>query len=408
MQSKHSDWFVAGAVLFIGGACHVTYEVAPAVDAGAEPDARGSDTASPSKAPLPTVMTTRLNFPCEKWGKGSPLQGGPTSAKAALGTLVSRLWTDDSASLEAAQIYLPELASATTGDVYCVALSMLQDKVRAINGVGAFYDQWLGLSNITAKSKQYPTFDSAKLLTMAKDARSFAAKLTLADTDATFASLFVAEPPLTFSPDSASLRLDDPWVSMNFRGIGLLALPGVLSALSGAESSISSRGQRMRQTFLCNGVPPDVAGGSTSPIPSKGVSYRQAHQSVVQKITCSGCHDLIDGFGYVMDAFDAVGQIHIADRFGFKFDLAAKSVFESGVPFEFNSPSALAKSFANAVETRTCYLRNWTNYVNKEIQPTPEIDEILLQKVVAAHGPTDRLDELIAAAFELAFTPKTP
>ncbi|MCG5053375.1 MAG: DUF1592 domain-containing protein [Myxococcales bacterium] len=197
--SRSAAW---GALFFLC-ACGVAYDVGPHVDGGSTTQVnsggQGGGLAPDSvAAPPPAVAIQGIPFACERWGKGNPLGG--IAGLIAMENVAFLLWTapeqQDQQKLalatEAIQTYLPLVE--TSGDLYCVALHMLENN-RAVLGVSSFYRTWLGLDAYPEKDPVlFPGYDHDRLALMARDALDFLVDVTLRG-DRNFQRLWTSERP---------------------------------------------------------------------------------------------------------------------------------------------------------------------------------------------------------------------
>ena len=352
-------------------ACDVTYVIAPTVDGGpsATSDAApmvGQDGPKPF-AGIESKPILGAQVACSEWGKGVPLK----APQEALSTLTTALWgTDARMKLEAGNTYGPALADGTTGDVYCIVLHML-GAVPAREGVAAFYTQWLRLDQIQPKDPaRYGnlTFDAA-----ISSARAFAVEATLGG-DKRFARLFAAQRPIEFASGVPALSpISTQYKSLS--GGGVLSEAGVLAAFSGKESWPSARGAMVRDTFLCEKIPPGPDLGISPSSQDQSIPFREWHELSLSSPSCNGCHKLIDPIGYALDVFDAVGRAHNLDRHGQRFDLAGELNLTSGETFAIASPADVAKVLASSIDAKACYLKTWVATFNKARGQDVAVDE---------------------------------
>lgn len=389
MSSLSCSWLALGALTFV--ACDVAYEIGPKLDAAPpfSTSEAGVQAPAPDAGPnMPAVAIRGIPFACERWGQGRPLK----NPQASLAQTVQALWQGDAADLDEARAsYGDVLSSGRSGDLHCVALHML-DNVRAVRGVGAFYDQWLSLGQYPPKDPElFPDHPPSRLELMARDARDFAVDTTLRGDD-NWTRLFTTRRSLTLAPD-----WQGPAPELAALSAGLLTEPGVLASHgSSAHLSATARGAWFMSTFFCSPVPPPPPSAEISlgDIPPN-MSYRQRLEFVTKEPTCKGCHNLADPAGFALDPFDAVGRLHSHDRQGKPFDTRGTLDGDSGQ--RFANIADIGVHTARSEAAQACYVREWLSYISGQ-----EGDDIVDMPQAVARGLAlnGRIKPVIAAAVE--------
>lgn len=102
---------------------------------------------------------------------------------------------------------------------------------------------------------------------------------------------------------------------------GLLTQPSVL-ALTGRQNGTSAiwRGKFVRESLLCEAMPPPPADVGEIKEPEKGVSERERLEQHRTNPACAGCHRALDPLGFGLSAYDAIGAYKTQDEFGNTID----------------------------------------------------------------------------------------
>ena len=95
---------------------------------------------------------------------------------------------------------------------------------------------------------------------------------------------------------------------------GILTQASVLTAFASSnESSPVKRGKWVRTRMLCQDLPDPPADIPDLPAPAEGVSTRERFAMHTNNPACSGCHVLIDGLGFGLEAYDGIGRFRTTD-----------------------------------------------------------------------------------------------
>lgn len=419
--SRSAAW---GALFFLC-ACGVAYDVGPHVDGGSTTQVnsggQGGGLAPDSvAAPPPAVAIQGIPFACERWGKGNPLGG--IAGLIAMENVAFLLWTapeqQDQQKLalatEAIQTYLPLVE--TSGDLYCVALHMLENN-RAVVGVSSFYRTWLGLDAYPEKDPVlFPGYDHDRLALMARDALDFLVDVTLRG-DRNFQRLWTSERPLTLAPAWQSTAEQIP-TSLAPYAAGLLAEPGVIALTGRARLVPSARGAWFFDKVMCLRPAPleGVKELFQSSVPMPGESYRSHFQRELNRQEfCRPCHAHFDPVGFALDPFDVVGRLQPKDVYGQPFDTSGVLRYSYTGDFSpppgnpdgvlpFASLAELGQLLSTHLESQACYAQRWLTYSHApEDMPTDHVWDKAkhLAETLRAHDGQIRF--LIAAVLEERF-----
>jgi hypothetical protein len=243
------------------------------------------------------------------------------------------------------------------------AQRLLQDN-RAKSGLKAFADAWLNYSavlNINKDSEKYPQFNSTLRQAMAAETENFFDYMVRTE-KAGYAELFQADFSLGNQALAdfykAPLVMDGMIAKLNFADQnrrGLLGHASILSSLAYAtETGPIQRGVFVREHLLCEIMPPPPANLQiVPPAPREGATTRERFAEHTASAACSGCHVRIDGVGFGMEDFDAIGLLRSEDN-GKPVDSSGRMVGLDGKDFDFNGTKELSLSIATSERAQKC------------------------------------------------------
>lgn len=246
-----------------------------------------------------------------------------------------------------------------------------------------FAAAWLGYRRIYSGSKSgelFPKFTKEIQDAMAAEAEDTFIHL-MTKTDSNFASLFDNDYSIGSSELASYYKgkatkkdsLDAISFSDSPRG-GVLGLGALLAATSATtETNPFRRGQFVLQNMLCH-IPPPTPDGLiiTPPAPSKDLSTRERFAQHSANPACSACHKQLDGVGFGMEDFDAVGNQRAMDN--------GKMIDKSGTLFgfgdkdqAFSGAAGLGKLLANTREAKRCFVTQWYRFAHGHMEKESDI-----------------------------------
>lgn len=260
-----------------------------------------------------------------------------------------------------------------------------------------FIRTWLGLEDVAAINKDlavFPAFTPAVRFALDRELSLFLDhvftheggrldQLFLADyTFAGPAHASVYGPGELLDPigDFSRVRLDAS------RRRGLLASPAFLArhALIGQTNPVE-RGLIIRNRVLCQdiGAPPPEA-QATTPAGGPETTTRSKYEAHVHDPACRSCHQFLDGLGFGLEQFDAIGRyrthegVHVIDASG--------QINGTDVDGRFVGAVALSQALQRSAQVRRCFVEQlWQFSLGREALPAdqPEIDYLAWQFVQA-------------------------
>jgi hypothetical protein len=271
---------------------------------------------------------------------------------------------------------------------------MLADQ-RAHESLDEFVSQWLRFDRLVTASKdrrKFPYFTRETVNAMTTEARTFVSDLVWNDDN--FTKLFTANygyvsPELAriYGVTAPAKDFDKVPFPANSERAGILG-QGLFLALTAKpeDSSPTARGLFIREQFLCQHVPDPPPGVNTNLPPvteAKPQTNRERMSEHATNASCATCHRLMDGVGFGLEKFDAIGARR--DQLVLEFRTKSKEAdeeeghshppdkivtlpldtraFVAGIPnSEFTSPVQLGAVLANSTLCQECIVRQYFRY----------------------------------------------
>ncbi len=344
-------------------------------------------------------------FLYHEWGAlGGAHAPGDALYGYAIGARLSYfLWgtMPDDVLLDAAQAG----ALDTRDGVVEEARRMLDDP-RAREGVQSFFRQWLRIDRVGGLAKDdalFSGFDTSI-------AESLEASL-VAFTDHAFwegGYHELSESPnvwmngrmsaLYGASDGPSGAMLEPFALDPGHRAGLLGQPALLAMLATAEQGHPiRRGVFVREHLLCQDLRPPPSDVAT-PIPSleEAPTTRARFTAHVNAVSCRDCHQLIDGIGFSLERFDAIGRTRETEG-GMPIDDSGTvcSYPHCTSSVEVHGAVELAEHLASSSLQRDCITREWMRYA-VHAEPSA-VDACELARISNALRTSDDLAELLVA-----------
>jgi hypothetical protein len=245
------------------------------------------------------------------------------------------------------------------------ASRLLQDD-RAKEGMKAFADAWLNYSAVLSVNKdasRYPGFDYSIRTGMARETEDFFDEL-VRKKQAGFTELLTAD--YSFGDQrlaqfyGAQLSSEGDRQKMSFPGqprLGILGHGSVLASLAYAtETGPIQRGKFVREHLLCDMLtPPPTDLMIMVPAPKEGATTRERFEVHTAAAACRGCHIKIDGVGFSMEDFDAVGLYRTMDN-GKPVDASGQVFQLDGNNVDINGTRELGLALSTSKRAKQCFV----------------------------------------------------
>jgi hypothetical protein len=272
---------------------------------------------------------------------------------------------------------------------------MLADP-RAHDSLDEFVSQWLRFDRLLTASKdrrKFPYFTRETATAMTTEARTFVSDLVWNDGD--FMNLFTADygyvsPELAriYGVTAPAKDFDRVPFPADSERAGILG-QGLFLALTSKpeDSSPTARGLFVREQFLCQHVPDPPPGVNTNLPPvteAKPQTNRDRMSEHTTSASCSTCHRLMDGVGFGLEKFDAIGakrdqlvlEFRIKPKEGEDDDeegIHAKkrivtlplntAAYVAGIPnSDFTSPLQLGAVLAKSSQCQECVVKQYFRF----------------------------------------------
>lgn len=252
----------------------------------------------------------------------------------------------------------------TKDQITAQARRMLVD-ARARPPVAEFYRQWFGLARIEQTSKDtttYPKFDDAMRAAMSEESKRFIDDV-IWNGDAKLSTMlsanysFVNKPLADLYGVTGGPQDDATFAKVDLnpdQRAGVLTQGSMLAAYARPDqSSPVKRGQWVRVRMLCQDLPDPPGNVPELPEAKDGISNRERFEMHTSNPACSGCHNLIDGLGFGLEAYDGIGKFRTMDQ-GVAVDDSGEITSTMDINGPYRGGTELAGLLAGSQQVRDC------------------------------------------------------
>lgn len=257
------------------------------------------------------------------------------------------------------------------------ARRMLEDP-RARAAVTDFHRQWLDFDRILDAEharrvpEAFPTWNETLRAAIHEEQERFV-ESTLFDGAGTLSALLTSRSTwvnraLAELYGVAGPSDDETWIQVELpegERSGLLTRAGFLAAHAhAANGSPPLRGVFITERLLCEARPSPPPNANLSPPTSAPGSGPKTNRELFEERTapaqCQGCHVRMDGFGFGLEHYDAIGAFREVDQ-GLPVD-ASGNVLGTDVDGPFVGGVELSRVLAESERVEACATRNWVRY----------------------------------------------
>jgi hypothetical protein len=144
---------------------------------------------------------------------------------------------------------------------------------------------------------------------------------------------------------------------------GILTHASVMAAQAHSEqTSPVLRGLFVRQSLLCQPMPPPPADvNNTPPPPDPNATTKERFNEHTQDPACAGCHLLIDPVGWGFEQYDAIGRYRTMEGSN-PVDARGEITGTADADGEFDGAVELAQLLAGSEQVGECVAKQWFRF----------------------------------------------
>jgi len=186
--------------------------------------------------------------------------------------------------------------------------------------------------------------------------------------------------------------------------LGVFTLPAVIASHSGPTTTrLVKRGVFFVRKVMCVPLGQPPQGVDTTLPTTTGATERQRIESVTTQSPCSGCHAVINPFGFMQENFDAIGRWRTTDN-GQPIDPSISVDFLDEGPVTTSSPVEALRTFTHSWRFQQCFARQLFRFYTGRDETSGD-DPVLHQMLVDfANGGEDIVAMLRALASASTFS----
>jgi hypothetical protein len=177
---------------------------------------------------------------------------------------------------------------------------------------------------------------------------------------------------------------------------GLLTQAAFIAAASDADdTNLPARGRIVREQVLCATVPPPPGNFQfDDPKITPDMTNRERMNTHTTNPACAACHALIDGIGFALEQYDAIGRYRTTDKMK-TIDATGTLPLPSGM-LTFSSYVELVDQLSKLPETYQCLAFQYDAYATgRAAAEIPSCERETVAKAFSGAGY--RLDALVSA-----------
>jgi hypothetical protein len=285
---------------------------------------------------------------------------------------------------------------ATPADVEAQARRMIaDDKIRRM--MVEYHRQWLDLDRLDREVKDatlFPTYTPALKAAMREESNRFV-ESTMVDGDGTIASFLADGTTFVNAELAAHYGVPAPqsgWARVTLdpgQRAGFLTRANFLASHAHATSgSPPLRAVFIMRRLLCQSLPPPPNDADlTPPQPKAGDGPKTNRQLFAARTAggCQACHLAIDGLGFGLERYDAIGRYRTTDN-GLPVD-ASGMITGGDAAGTFDGGVELSQRLAGSADVRLCATTKWYEYaMGRDKLPSDDCRIAFMERALAAAG----------------------
>ncbi len=146
---------------------------------------------------------------------------------------------------------------------------------------------------------------------------------------------------------------------------GFFTRPNFLASHSHSQNgSPPLRGNAIYSRAFCNelpAAPPDADQSNPAQSPTAGMkTNRQLFEERTSPAACAGCHSVLNGFGYGLENYDAIGRFRRQDNM--QPVNAQSTMVGTDVDGAFSGPIQMSQKMAGSEQVKHCMVANWFRF----------------------------------------------
>jgi hypothetical protein len=263
----------------------------------------------------------------------------------------------------------------------------LLDDPRSMDTLRSFHRQWLDLDRVLRTNKdssRFPEYNEFMRGAMRREADRFLELVF--STDSSLRTLLTSRQtrlvPGLGPVYGVTVTEDDALVTLPPERSGILTQAQFLAARAHAvEGSPVLRGVFVLERLLCASPPPPSGNIDITPPsadePGAATTNRGRYAAHTENPTCKSCHAPIDGIGFGLEGFDAIGKFRTTDG-GQPVDTSG-SLEATAVGGTFDGAAALGEILADSPVVADCVARHWFRFAQGRHEDLLADDEDLQQ-----------------------------
>jgi hypothetical protein len=176
---------------------------------------------------------------------------------------------------------------------------------------------------------------------------------------------------------------------------GIVTHPALMAMMGRPrETNPIARGLFVRQTLMCQEIPPPPDNIDIPPLPAiaPGLSTRDRLDQHAKDAFCSSCHSVFDPPGYTFEFFDEVGKHRALDN-GKTIDSSAKINEGGDLEGTYATGDEFLQKFVNSQDVKACFAQQYFQYAVS--RPSTKEDACSVAALKKTFVPSGDLKQLV-------------